>query len=52
MSESKPTTSGTFHVVCHDCPHERLATDGDEARTLVQEHASTTGHSVESERVA
>ncbi|MFB6080107.1 MAG: hypothetical protein ABEJ81_03820 [Haloferacaceae archaeon] len=52
MSETKPTVGELFHVVCHDCPHERLVDDGEEARTLVDDHAAETGHAVEAERVA
>jgi hypothetical protein len=47
-----PMRSGRFHVVCHDCPHEQLTTDADEARRLVRDHTAETGHTVESERIA
>ncbi|MFB6281336.1 MAG: hypothetical protein ABEH40_04905 [Haloferacaceae archaeon] len=52
MPGRRPRDPGTFHVVCHDCTHERVTADDEEAATLVHEHATDTGHAVESERVA
>jgi hypothetical protein len=52
MSDTRATVGEVFHVVCHDCPHERLAADDEKARELVHDHAAETGHSIESGRVA
>jgi hypothetical protein len=38
---------GVYHVVCHDCQTEFLATDGSEAERQLSEHRSSTGHNVE-----
>ena len=38
---------GVYHVVCHDCRTEFLATDGSEAERQLSEHRSSTGHNVE-----
>ncbi|MFB6156972.1 MAG: hypothetical protein ABEJ34_03930 [Haloferacaceae archaeon] len=41
----------SYHVVCHDCEHERLIPDRDAARSLADDHAEHTGHRVEFARV-
>ncbi|MFB6090133.1 MAG: hypothetical protein ABEJ97_03660 [Halobellus sp.] len=41
--ESRPV----YHLVCHDCPTESVATDEREARERLEDHRAETGHNVE-----
>jgi len=38
---------GVYHIVCHDCPTEFLATEGSKAEQRLSEHRSATGHDVD-----
>ena len=38
---------GIYHIVCHDCPTEFLATEDSEAEQRLTEHRSATGHNVD-----
>lgn len=35
---------GKHHVVCHECPEERVLEDGDAARAVQSAHEEETGH--------
>jgi len=36
-----------YHVVCHDCPAERLTAHSWRAHDTVQQHEDLTGHNIE-----
>lgn len=41
----------TFHVVCHDCPFEKITDDPDEAVRLDVDHWQQTRHNVEAAEI-
>lgn len=43
---------GTYHVVCHECPEERMIDDREAARTLQSSHEAETGHRVSCKEIA
>ncbi|MFO8116239.1 MAG: hypothetical protein R6U01_12935 [Halorubrum sp.] len=43
---SSVTQQPKYHVVCRECPVERLFEDGDEATDLERKHAKETGHRI------
>ncbi|MFW6317240.1 MAG: hypothetical protein ACOC06_02085 [Halorubrum sp.] len=43
---SSATQKPKYHVVCRECPVERLFDDGDAATDLERQHAKETGHRI------
>ncbi|MFC5135003.1 MULTISPECIES: hypothetical protein [Haloferacaceae] len=43
--------SRLYHVVCRDCPLERIFESADEADGFVSRHVAETDHSMAAERV-
>lgn len=41
-----PNLGGRYHVVCRECPVERLVDADDEAVEVEREHVAETGHRV------
>lgn len=42
---------GKYHVVCHECPEERVLDDGEAARAARDAHEEETGHRVSHARI-
>lgn len=42
---------GNYHVVCHECPEERVLDERDAARDARAAHEEETGHRVSCEAI-
>lgn len=43
---------GKYHVVCHECPEERMLDEAAAARELQATHEEATGHRVSCKQIA
>jgi hypothetical protein len=49
---NRPFSTERYHLVCRECPLERLYDGPDDADALGRDHAAETGHRVVVDRIA
>jgi len=52
MTRRIMSESGTYHLVCRDCPEEQLVESASTAKQRAVDHEAITGHRLDFKQVA